>query len=248
MCNETINTLDSLRTIHWNFKEEQVSDKDIETIIKVSMRAANATNLANYSVIVVEEPSTIEKLVGKPAKAKCLVYCIDFNRIIETGKVLGYDYRPNTNWYCFLAYMFDIYALAQTAVIAAKSMGIDSLITNGIFRQDINEVKKLLKLPEKYCFPAIAVLFGYSDKPQEETVGRLDPKYITHYGYYNPVQEIDHKEIISQFDKIYPEYISEKYKHTLDWYHNEWLGSYSGNPSELDKKLYQALRESGFDL
>jgi hypothetical protein len=51
-------------------------------------------------------------------------------------------------------------ALAQTAVIASAALGVDTLITNGILRQNQESVKKQLCLPEKYCIAVMAVLFG----------------------------------------------------------------------------------------
>ena len=42
MENETLKTLESLRSVHWNFNEKPVSREDIETIVQHSMKAANS--------------------------------------------------------------------------------------------------------------------------------------------------------------------------------------------------------------
>jgi nitroreductase len=245
--NETLETLRRLRTIHWDFDGRRVSDDDLTAIIEHGMRAANATNLANYSVVVVDDEDVMRRIVGNSGPARCCVFCVDFTRMVDAAKSLGYDYTPGAGWYAFVAWLYDVYALVQTAVIAAKAMGIDSLITNGLFRVDVNEVKRLLKLPEQHCFPVMAVLFGYGDKPEGVLTGRPPAKQVIHFGEYRRADAAAIAEFVAAMDRIYPEYVSDKYAHALDWYFNEWLVSYGG-PDEHDVRLHEALRQSGFDL
>lgn len=248
MSNQTHETINKLRTIHWDFNGKEVTDSDLRKIIECGMRAAHSTNLANYSVVVENDTETIKKLVGDTGLARCLIFCIDYTRIIAAMKLLGHEYTPDSSWYSLFADLYDVYAFAQTSVIAAKSMGIDSLVTNGIFRVDINEAKKLLKLPDKYCFPVIAVLFGYSDKPQNEITGRISADHVIHFGGYNTASEKSLREIIGEMDKIYPEYINEEYPHTLDWYFGEWLSTGMVEPAIVDIHLRNMLLRSGYIL
>lgn len=62
--NETLKTIASLRTTHWGFSEKKVSREDIEIIIEHSLRTANSDNLTDYSVIVVDDPETLQKITG----------------------------------------------------------------------------------------------------------------------------------------------------------------------------------------
>ena len=62
---------------------------------------------------------------------------------------------------------------AQTAVIAAKSLGIDSLLTNGVHRGDMERLWEMLGLPRQYCFPLIALVLGYAAKEPAYQKGRL---------------------------------------------------------------------------
>jgi len=187
--NQTLETIGNLRTIHWDFNGKKVSDSDLYKIIEHGMRTAHSTNLSDYSVVVIDDTDKINKLVANTGKARCCVFCIDHTRTVAAMKLLGHDYTPVSSWYTLFADLYNLYAFAQTSVIAAKSMGIDSLVTNGIFRVDINEAKKILNLPEKHCFPVIAVLFGYSDKPEEEITGRLSADHVLHFGGYNNASE-----------------------------------------------------------
>ena len=45
--NETLKTLQSLRSIHWQFNEKPVSHEDVETIVEHSLHAANSDNLTD---------------------------------------------------------------------------------------------------------------------------------------------------------------------------------------------------------
>jgi nitroreductase len=247
MNNPTLETLNNLRSIHWDFNGKMVSDSDMRKIIEQGMRAAHSTNLADYSVIVVDEADIMKKLVGNSGPARCCIFCIDKTRTIAAAKMLGRnDYAPDASWYALFAELYDVYSMAQTSVIAAKSMGIDSLITNGVFRVDINGIKQLLNLPEKNCFPVIAVLFGYSDKPEENITGRISVDHVLHFNSYNSADENDIRKFIDEMDKIYPEYISEKYPQTMSWYFDKWLFSGTGKLEAKDTRLHDALIESGY--
>jgi nitroreductase len=227
MRNETLDTIKSLRTTHWDFNDKQVSPSDVETVIEHSLRTANSDNLTDYSVIVVTDPVVLNTISGGESGGKirtCLVYAIDHTRIIQCARALGYDqFHPLNRLYNFFIAMYDVCAAALTAVIAAKSMGIDSLITNFSHRNKPNDIMELLNMPKEYCFPVIQVVLGYSDKEASITTGRLSRNHVIHYGKYRPENMMDTQSIIEEMDKVYPEYINEKYKHALDWYFNEWF-------------------------
>ena len=227
MRNETLDTIKSLRTIHWDFNDRQVSKADVETIIEHSLRKANSDNLIDYSVVVVTDPVILNTISGGESGGKavtCLVYAIDQTRIVKCARALGYDqFHPLDRLYNFFIAMFDVCASAQTAVITAKSMGIDSLITNFSHRHNPKNIMELLNMPKEYCFPVIQVILGYSDKVPAITTGRLSKNHVIHFEKYRPENIIDTQTIIEEMDMIYPEYINEKYKHALDWYFNEWF-------------------------
>jgi len=246
MNNQILETIGKLRTIHWDFNEKKVSDSELRKIIEYGMRAAHSTNLANYSVVVIDDTEIIKKLVADTGNARCCIFCIDHTKTVAAMKLLEHDYTPDSSWYHLFADLYDVYAFAQTSVIAAKSMGIDSLVTNGNFRVDINEAKKLLNLPEKYCFPVIAVLFGYSDKPENEITGRISVDHVLHFNKYSNADENGLRKIIGEMDKIYPEYIDGEYAYTLDWYFGEWLKNGTGEPDSRDINLRDNLLQSGY--
>jgi hypothetical protein len=122
---------------------------------------------------------------------------------------------------------------AQTSVIAATSLGIDSLITNGVHRQDFHQLYELLNLPKEYCFPLIAVVLGYSAHPEEKHYkGRLKSGVI-HEETYHPMTEAEIEDEISKFDSkekkygltSYTTWEAMGYQHYYEWFYQVWNGA-----------------------
>jgi nitroreductase len=168
--NETLKTLHSLRSIHGNFSDREVSGEDLQAILNASVRAANASARQAYSIIVVEDRDLMRQLCGYAA-SKLLLFCVDYNRLTAHGGVSG-SHLHGGRYHPLGHGSTDTILAAQTAAIAAKSLGIDSLFTNGIHRGDMSRVYKLLDLPEKHCFPLIALILGYPAQEPEYQKGR----------------------------------------------------------------------------
>lgn len=66
--NETLRTLHSLRTIHGNFSQREITDQDLHTILEAAMRAANASARQSYSIIVLEDRETMKNSGTREAK------------------------------------------------------------------------------------------------------------------------------------------------------------------------------------
>jgi len=141
---------------------------------------------------------------------------------------------------------------AQTAAIAARSLGIDSLFTNGIHRGDIHRVYDLLNLPEKHCFPLIALVLGYSAQngAPKRLRGRLTGPGVIHQGTYQPATKDELQAIIEAYDDASTGLASgfpwkEKgFDHFLDWFFEVW--SNRAPASEGRSQLFQRLVDAGF--
>ena len=60
--NDTIKTIQNLRTIHGNFTDKEIPDETIELILQSSIRAANASNTQAYSIIVVKDRQKMKQV------------------------------------------------------------------------------------------------------------------------------------------------------------------------------------------
>jgi nitroreductase len=247
--NETINTIKALRTIHGNFAKKEIPEAKIQLILKSCMRAANASNMQTYSIIVVRDADQMKQLCGYQASLM-LLFCVDYNRLKASAEYLGHSYHPDdiSN---FVTGSMNTVLAAQTAVIAAKSLGIDSLLTNGIHRGDMERVWNTLDLPKTHCFPLIALLLGYPAEEPDHLKGRLDDLGIVHQEKYHPLTADDLKEIVQEYDDkekhiaLNENWDQEGHKHYLDWLFKAWLGR-SAKPAEAETQMFKLLKRSGF--
>jgi nitroreductase len=245
--NETLATIAKLRTIHGDFSDKPVSDQDLETILGASVRAANASAFQSYSIVVVRDPALQRTVCGY--RGSCtLVYLADFTRIITTGKRLGHEYDPG-NMELFVTASTNTILAAQTAVIAAKSLGIDSLLTNGVHRGDMERLWEKLGLPQKHCFPLIALVLGYAAKEPPYLKGRLSGPGVVHHETYHSLTSEEADAIVRRYDDktahlgLIEDWDQKGHKHYLDWLHKEWMGR-NARPGET--QILQRLRKAGF--
>ena len=245
--NETLATIAKLRTIHGDFSDKPISDQNLETILGASVRAANASAFQSYSIVVVRDPAMQRTVCGY--RGSCLLlYLADFTRILATGKRLGHEYDPG-NMEAFVTASTNTILAAQTAVIAAKSLGIDSLLTNGVHRGDMERLWTKLELPRKYCFPLIALVLGYAAKEPGYLKGRLKGPGVVHQGTYHNVTDAEADAIVRQYDDktlhlgLNEDWDQKGHKHYLDWLHKEWLGR-GRKPGET--QISARLRQAGF--
>ncbi len=231
--NETLKTIERLRTIHGDFSDRRVSDEDLQTILDASVRAASASAMQSYSIIVVREAETMSKLVGY--RGSCLLlYCVDYTRFVNCAARLGHRYHPG-GILSFVTGSTNTILAAQTAVIAAKSLGIDSLLTNGVHRGNLQRIWDLLGLPEKHCFPLIALLLGYAAKEPAFRKGRFQGPGLLHRERFQRPSAEQTEAMIREYD--------DKARHL--GLVEDWLPAVDPATAP-EKALRESLRGSGF--
>jgi nitroreductase len=246
--NETLKTIGRLRTIHGNFLDKPLPESALQTILKASVRAANASNMQSYSIVVVKNKALMKQVCTY--RGGCmLLYCVDFNRLKDSAEHLGYSYFPD-NMEEFITASVNTGLAVQTAAIAARSLGIDYLITNGIHRGNMERVWKLLDLPQTYCFPLIAIVLGYPTAEPAHLKGRLDGPGVIHYEKYHRLTKEELEEQVRQYDDperhlaLDESWKDQGYKHFMDWWFKDWLGD--SKPTERETQMLRLLKRSGF--
>ncbi|MFW9924179.1 MAG: nitroreductase family protein [Candidatus Thorarchaeota archaeon] len=244
--NETIDTLSNLRSIR-EFSDKEIKTKELETILEATLRTANSGGRQVYSIIVIKDKQLLEEYFYKANIA--LVFCVDYNRWIDCAKNLDHSIQVGDIRGFFLG-SIDAIMASQTATIAAKSLGIDSLVTSRLFRMELEKVYKILNLPEKYCFPLISICLGYAKEEPGYLKGRIR-KGVIHYDKYQRLSPSEIDEVIAEYDKEENHFSSltiekihqEGYKGYLDRYFSNWDGSFS---DEEVKDCYATLKKIGF--
>jgi nitroreductase len=246
--NETLETIHSLRSTHGHFSEQEIARSDLETILEACVRAANASARQSYSIVVVEDTEMMKTLCGY-AGSKALLFCVDYNRIIDTAAHLGHDFTAD-GVVSFVTASIDTILAAQTAAIAAWSLGIDSLFTNGVHRGDMRRVYELLDLPETHCFPLIMLVLGYADQEPAHLKGRLSGAGVVHWGKYHRPTPDELDGLVRHYDDAATHLaLSQDWKeqgmaHYLDWFYTVW--STRGGSREGRSQMSELLERVGF--
>jgi nitroreductase len=226
--NETLKTIHGLRSTHGDFSDKLVPDESVQAILDASVRAANASNSQSYSIIVSRDAAKIQKLTGY--RGNCLLlYCCDHTRLADLAKHLGDPFTP-VDTEAFVTSSTNTILAAQTAAIAARSLGIDSLLTNGVHRGDMERIWSILELPQESCFPLIALVLGYAKTEPAYHTGRLRGPGVVHYEKYHRLSKDELDEVVRQYDDrtihlaLNDDWRQKGHKHYLDWYFKEWTG------------------------
>ena len=248
--NETLKTIHSLRSIHGNFTERSIAQVDLEQILDASIQAANASARQSYAIIVLDDRDAMQRLFYYQG-SHALIFCIDFNRIMVTAEHLGHQFN-DYHVIGFITAAVDTILAVQTAVIAAKSLGIDSLVTNGLHRNDLDTVYQELNLPKEACFPLITLVLGYPDQEPPYQKGRLSSEFLVHFGQYQPPDEGQLDRIVAEYDDhtkhigLIDNWEELGFERYLDWFYTKWTGTApetkiaSGKILEFEERLLKS--------
>jgi FMN reductase (NADPH)/FMN reductase [NAD(P)H] len=197
--NQTMELLLNRKSVR-AYEGKDVSKEVKDKILAATMRAPTAGNMMLYSIIEVKEQSAKDKLVttcdNQPFIARApfvLLFLADYQRWYDYFQVSGVEHlceqkgivmRKPKEGDLFLA-CCDALIAAQTAVIAAESLGIGSCYIGDIM-ENYEEHKELFGLPE-YVFPISLVCFGYPTRQQRERelTRRFDERYIVFQDRYS---------------------------------------------------------------
>ena len=223
--NETIESIYKLRSER-QFSNKPIAQGDLEVILEATVRTANSSARQMYSVIVLTEKEKIKAACGYSGAA-LLVFCVDQNRMIDLAEYMHQDYKKSTT--------IDFIT------------GIDSLITNGVHRQNFAALYELLHLPKEYCFPMIGVLLGYSAKPEMKHYKGRMTKGVIHYDTYHHLTTGEMEEEIAAFDSrekkygltSYTQWEEMGFKHYYEWFYQVWNG-------KQEDIFYPVLKETKF--
>jgi FMN reductase (NADPH)/FMN reductase [NAD(P)H] len=193
------------------YEDRPVPDAVRDEIIQAAMRAPTAGNMMLYSVIHVSDQAAKETLArtcdNQPFIARAplvLLFLADYQRWYEYFVFSGVDQlckqrgepllKPEEGD-LFLA-CCDALIAAQTAVIAAESMGIGSCYIGDIM-ENCEVHRELFKLP-RYVFPICLVCFGYPTKQQMERplTTRFRRDFIV---FENEYRALDGREYMEMF-------------------------------------------------
>jgi FMN reductase (NADPH) len=207
--NEVITTLLNHRSIR-HFKDEQLSDDQIKTIVTCAQAASTSSFIQAYSIIGIRDKEKKRKLAEIAGNQEYVaenghlfIFCADLRRHELIGEMEGKDVQASIeSTEKFMVTLIDAALAAQNAAIAAESMGLGICYIGGI-RNNLEAVKELLKTPDR-VIPLFGMTVGYPEKINDQKP-RLPFEHVYHEEEYEQDKELylrqiqDYNQVMSQY-------------------------------------------------
>ncbi len=217
--NETLQVIANRRSVR-NYANTPLTDDEKNAILSSALRAPTAGNMMLYSIIEIEEQSLKDRLAvtcdNQPFIARApflLLFAADYQRQFDTftmskvdekSRERGIDPRKPQEGDMLLA-CCDALIAAQTAVIAAESLGIGSCYIGDILEQ-YETHRELLDLPP-YVIPLTLVCFGRPAVVKEErrVTPRFDPQFVVFKDRYHRLNRCEMEDMLHpSVEKAFP--------------------------------------------
>ena len=185
-----------------SFEDRDVPEPMIRAILDAARQAPTSSNLHAYSIVVVREPATKERLAelagGQAHIAKAPVFlalCADVNRLdavsAEAGGTLARDHLELS-----LVAIIDAALVGMAATLAGDSLGLGGCMIGGM-RNDPVAVAETLNLPEG-VFVVFGLTLGWpTERPPAKP--RMPDDMIVHWESY---KTLDAAEVTGRYDPI----------------------------------------------
>ena len=178
--NETLTLLENRKSVR-AYEPRPVARAQRDAIVRAALRAPTAGNMMLYTILEIEDPAIKDRLAvtcdHQPFIATAplvLLFLADYQRwfdffrhsgVEDLCRRTGTPFRTPREGQLMLA-ISDALVAAQTAVVAAESLGIGSCYIGDIM-ENYEVHRDLLKLPE-YVFPIALVCFGHPTEGQRK--------------------------------------------------------------------------------
>lgn len=233
-----------------NFSDREIPEHDLDAVLQAAVRAATASAMQSYSIIVLREREQMKAVCGY-AGSRLLVFCVDQNRNDDLARALGVPVGNTPGVQALLTSAVDTILAAQNACLAGQSLGIDSFFTNGIYRKDLAEVASILGLPDTGCLPLICLVMGYAEGKQTPVTlkGRVCGEGLIHEGRYQRLSAAAIQRQIACHDDpemhlgVGFDWRAEGFSHYHEWLYRKWLGGISATGAS---PLLETIRRAGY--
>ena len=200
MSNATLDLISRHGSVR-KYRSDPVPVETIETIVAAAQRTSTSSNMQAYSVVAVMDAAKrarLAELCGNQehiAQAPIfLAWCADLARLDRACELRGYTqvtaYVEN-----FLIAALDAVIAAQTAALAAESLGL-GICYIGSIRNNTQAVIELLELP-RLVFPVTGMTLGWP-AAEPPIRPRLDLSAVLHWEQY---ESAGLDEALAEYDR-----------------------------------------------
>lgn len=208
--NSTLEVIHGRKSVR-DFEQRKIPDDVKQKIVEAAMRAPTAGNMMLYSIIEITEQSAKHKLVETcdnqnfiATAPLLLLFLADYQRWTDYFEYCGVGELCETNGEPMLVpeegdlllACCDALIAAQTAVIAAESLGVGSCYIGDIL-ENFEIHQNMFSLPN-YAVPICLLCFGYPTEAARERkmTRRFAKEYILFKDQY-------HRLTGSEFESMY---------------------------------------------
>jgi len=172
LTSETIELLNNRVSIR-KYTDAPVDAATVDAILAAAFRAPTSSNFQAYSVVIVSDPATRERLTSIAGGQKhiltaplFLAFCADLSRVEMVAQSNAVSIDDN-NMELGLVASIDASLVGMSAYLAAESLGLRGVMI-GALRNDPLETASLLCLPHRsYC--VFGMCLGWPDEaPQQK--------------------------------------------------------------------------------
>ncbi len=220
---ETIKLMKAHTSVR-RFKEQEIPQEDLYTILSAGQMASSWKNFQSYSVIVVrsqEKKDALFELVPQEAirqSAAFLLFVGDLNRA-EKGARLHTDVFQPQGVEGLLITSVDAALAGQNTLLAAESLGYGGVII-GLVRYKSVELAELFKLPD-YTYPVFGIALGVPNQKHD-----VKPRLPLENVVFEEEYQEQSTEAIETYDRVQTEYAGARA--TTTW--SQRLAEQFGNP------------------
>lgn len=192
--NDTLATLLNHRSVR-AYLPDPIDEGALELIVSAAQSASTSSNIQAWSVIAVRDPGRKARLAALSANQKqiieapvFLVWVADLSRLDRIAGQIGDPAVGLDRLDSFLVGVTDTTIAAQTAAIAAESLGL-GVVFIGAIRISPEKVAAELGLPPR-AFPLFGLVVGKPDPSRPASVKpRLPQSVVLHHERYDTSAE-----------------------------------------------------------
>jgi FMN reductase (NADPH)/FMN reductase [NAD(P)H] len=255
--NPTLEVIHKRRSLR-SYSDHPLTDEEKEIILQATFRAPTAGNMMLYSIIDVEDQAIKEKLVktcdNQPFIARApwvLLFLADYQRwydyykfsgVDQRCKMIGVEFRKPEVGDMLLA-CCDALIAAQTAVLAAESLGIGSCYIGDILENwEIHQ--EMFKLPD-YVVPITMVCFGKPpfERSNNRKTSRFAQEFIVFKNQYRRLQQDDFERMFQPvIDRFSGTFLPEAENWGQQNYFRKFIADFS---VEMSRSVREILKNWG---
>lgn len=217
--NDTIATILNHRSVR-GFLPDALPEGTLELLIAAAQSASTSSNLQVWSVVAVRDPerkSRVAELAGKQQFIRdaplMLVWLADLNRIREIAADRQTQVEAAHYTEAFILGMVDATLAAQSAFIAAESLGLGAVYV-GAVRNLPEQIAAELNLPP-HVFAVFGMAVGHPDPAKETGIKpRLPQDVVLHHEQYDAALK---RDAIERYNGVARDFMREQGMKEQDW-------------------------------